>query len=134
MPVWIHQRRHAGPLRAAGFNLAGLGIEAGAERVRASVDKSFDQDQVFEIVDKIHAAGISVIGNYIFGLPRMTTTPWDHARLGRRAQLRIRQLLLGDGLPGSPLHHEAVRQERHCRATDATRSIPPIACRCRRAT
>src|SRR5262245_38726190 len=56
-------------LRAAGFTWLALGIEAGSERVRAEVDKGFRQDQIFEIVQKIRAAGINVIGNYIFGLP-----------------------------------------------------------------
>ncbi len=56
-------------LRAAGFTWLALGIEAGSEQVRADVDKRFGQDEVFEIVQKIQAAGIHVIGNYIFGLP-----------------------------------------------------------------
>jgi anaerobic magnesium-protoporphyrin IX monomethyl ester cyclase len=58
-----------GPLRDAGFNWLALGIEAGAERVRANVDKRFDQQEVFEVVQRIRAAGINTIGNYIFGLP-----------------------------------------------------------------
>ena len=57
------------PLREAGFTWLALGIEAGSERVRAGVDKRFDQQQVFEVVDQVRAAGINVIGNYIFGLP-----------------------------------------------------------------
>ncbi len=57
------------PLREAGFTWLALGIEAGAERVRANVDKRFDQEEVFEVVNKIRSAGINVIGNYIFGLP-----------------------------------------------------------------
>jgi anaerobic magnesium-protoporphyrin IX monomethyl ester cyclase len=58
-----------GPLRDAGFSWLALGIEAGDGRVRADVDKRFHQEEVFEVVGKIRAAGINVIGNYIFGLP-----------------------------------------------------------------
>jgi anaerobic magnesium-protoporphyrin IX monomethyl ester cyclase len=58
-----------GPLCEAGFSWLALGIEAGAERVRADVDKRFDQQKVFEVVSRIRAAGINIIGNYIFGLP-----------------------------------------------------------------
>jgi len=57
------------PLRNAGFTWLALGIEAGAERVRANVDKRFDQQKVFEVVSSIRGAGINTIGNYIFGLP-----------------------------------------------------------------
>ncbi len=56
-------------LKAAGVNWLAFGIEAGADRVRDNVDKSFDQKEVFEVIGKVREAGINVIGNYIFGLP-----------------------------------------------------------------
>src|SRR5205823_4336789 len=56
-------------LKAAGFNWLAFGIEAGADRVRDNVDKSFSQEEVFKVIAQVRAAGINVIGNYIFGLP-----------------------------------------------------------------
>src|SRR2546430_11861214 len=56
-------------LKAAGFNWLAFGIEAGADRVRADVDKAFAQDEVYRVIEGVRAAGINVIGNYIFGLP-----------------------------------------------------------------
>jgi len=56
-------------LKAAGFNWLAVGVEAGAGRVRADVDKAFGQDEVYRVVEQIRGAGINVIGNYIFGLP-----------------------------------------------------------------
>jgi len=56
-------------LKRAGFNWIALGIEAASERVRDGVQKGFDQNDVFRTVEKVRAAGINVIGNYIFGLP-----------------------------------------------------------------
>src|SRR6185437_8891302 len=56
-------------LKAAGVNWLAFGIEAGADRVRADVDKEFGQEDVFRVVKQIRDAGINVIGNYIFGLP-----------------------------------------------------------------
>ena len=47
----------------------------------------------------IKAAGINVIGNYIFGLPEDDARDdAGDARPRARAELRVRQLLLGDGL------------------------------------
>ena len=56
-------------LKRAGFNWIALGIEAASEHVREEVQKGFDADDVVVTVKKIQAAGINVIGNYIFGLP-----------------------------------------------------------------
>jgi radical SAM superfamily enzyme YgiQ (UPF0313 family) len=56
-------------LKRAGFNWLAFGIEAAAERVRDDVRKGFGQEDVFRTVDAVRAAGINVIGNYIFGLP-----------------------------------------------------------------
>ncbi len=56
-------------LKAAGFNWLAVGVESGAGRVRADVDKAFGQDEVYRVVEQIRGAGINVIGNYIFGLP-----------------------------------------------------------------
>jgi radical SAM superfamily enzyme YgiQ (UPF0313 family) len=56
-------------LKAAGFNWLAFGIEAGADRVRADVDKAFPQEEVYKALARVRDAGINVIGNYIFGLP-----------------------------------------------------------------
>jgi anaerobic magnesium-protoporphyrin IX monomethyl ester cyclase len=56
-------------LKRAGFNWLAFGIEAASERVRDDVDKGFGQDEIFRTIEKVRAAGINVIANYIFGLP-----------------------------------------------------------------
>src|SRR5205085_8823704 len=56
-------------LKAAGFNWLAVGIEAGADRVRADVDKGFGQDEVYRVIGEVGAAGINFLGYYIFGLP-----------------------------------------------------------------
>ena len=56
-------------LKRAGFNWLAFGIEAASERVRDNVDKSFGQEEIFRTLEKVRAAGINVIANYIFGLP-----------------------------------------------------------------
>ncbi|MCI0684162.1 MAG: B12-binding domain-containing radical SAM protein [Gemmataceae bacterium] len=98
-------------LRAAGFTWLALGIEAGSERVRADVDKRFHQDQVFEVVQKIRAAGINVIGNYIFGLPEDDLESMQ-ATLDLAVELNCEfaNFYSAMAYPGSPLYAQAVRE------------------------
>jgi radical SAM superfamily enzyme YgiQ (UPF0313 family) len=97
-------------LRAAGFTWLALGIEAGSERVRANVDKRFHQDEVFEVVQKIRASGINVIGNYIFGLPDDDLESMQ-ATLDLAVELNCEfaNFYSAMAYPGSPLYAQAVR-------------------------
>ncbi|HVO92927.1 MAG TPA: radical SAM protein [Terriglobales bacterium] len=56
-------------LKRAGFNWLAFGIEAASDRVREDVDKGFGQEEIFQTIEKVRAADINVIANYIFGLP-----------------------------------------------------------------
>jgi anaerobic magnesium-protoporphyrin IX monomethyl ester cyclase len=99
-------------LREAGFTWLALGIEAGSERVRAGVDKRFDQQQVFEVVGQVRAAGINVIGNYIFGLPEDDAETM-RATLDLAVELNCEfaNFYSAMAYPGSPLYERAVRQD-----------------------
>jgi radical SAM superfamily enzyme YgiQ (UPF0313 family) len=98
-------------LKAAGFNWLAVGIEAGADRVRTDVDKAFSQEQVYAVVRAIQAAGISVIGNYIFGLPED-----DHATMQATLDLSLdlkcefANFYSAMAYPGSPLYALAIRR------------------------
>jgi len=61
-------------LKAAGVNWLALGIEAASEEVRVGVEKGFDQDLMYATIEKIRAAGLNIIGNFIFGLPEDDST------------------------------------------------------------
>jgi radical SAM superfamily enzyme YgiQ (UPF0313 family) len=98
-------------LREAGFTWLALGIEAGSERVRAEVDKQFDQQQVFEVVGKVRAAGINVIGNYIFGLPEDDLdTMRATLDLAEELNCEFANFYSAMAYPGSPLYDLAVRR------------------------
>ena len=56
-------------LRRAGIRWLALGIESASSHVRNGTYKSFTRDDIFATVRMIQAAGINVIGNFIFGLP-----------------------------------------------------------------
>ncbi len=99
------------PMREAGFTWLALGIESGAEQVRAGVDKAFDQQQVFEVVGRIRAAGINVIGNYIFGLPDDDLTSMQATfDLATELNCEFANFYSAMAYPGSPLYEQALRQ------------------------
>ncbi len=98
-------------LRAAGIRWLALGIESGSEHVRDGAHKSFDHDDIVEVVHTIQKAGIHVIANYIFGLP-------DDDQKSMRATLELAKTLNCEfanlystmAYPGSPLYTEAVQK------------------------
>src|SRR5262249_41790090 len=99
------------PLREAGFSWLALGIEAGSARVRADVDKRFDQQEVFEVVSNVRAAGINVIGNYIFGLPEDDAeTMRATLDLAEELNCEFANFYSAMAYPGSPLYDLAVRR------------------------
>lgn len=56
-------------MKAAGINWLCFGIESASEHVRDDVDKSYSQDKIYEVIDRVRSSGINVIANFIFGLP-----------------------------------------------------------------
>jgi radical SAM superfamily enzyme YgiQ (UPF0313 family) len=98
-------------LKAAGFRWLAFGIEAGAERVRTDVDKGFDQDEVYRVIERVRDAGIHVIGNYIFGLPEDDLDTMQ-ATLDLAVDLNCEfaNFYAAMAYPGSPLYQRAVRQ------------------------
>jgi radical SAM superfamily enzyme YgiQ (UPF0313 family) len=57
-------------VRKAGIKWLCLGIESGDKSVRLEVAKGkFEEVDVREVIKKVHDADISVMANYIFGLP-----------------------------------------------------------------
>jgi radical SAM superfamily enzyme YgiQ (UPF0313 family) len=97
-------------LKAAGFNWLAVGIEAGADRVRTDVDKAFTQAQVYSVIRDIQAAGINVIGNYIFGLPEDDLATMQ-ATLDLALDLKCEfgNFYSAMAYPGSPLYDVALR-------------------------
>jgi anaerobic magnesium-protoporphyrin IX monomethyl ester cyclase len=98
-------------LKAAGVNWLAFGIEAGADRVRDNVDKSFAQEEVYDVLRRVRDAGINVIGNYIFGLPEDDLETMQ-ATLDLALDLRCEfaNFYSAMAYPGSPLYARAVRQ------------------------
>lgn len=98
-------------LRQAGFRWLAFGIEAASDQVRSGVDKRFDQELIYETLVKVRAAGIHVIGNYIFGLPDDDLESMQ-ATLAMSLELNCEfaNFYATMAYPGSPLYATALRE------------------------
>lgn len=98
-------------LKRAGFNWLAFGIEAASPRVRMDVRKGFAQDAIVRTLEKVRAAGIHVIGNYIFGLPED-----DHETMQATLDLALElncefaNFYCSMAYPGSALYVRALRE------------------------
>jgi radical SAM superfamily enzyme YgiQ (UPF0313 family) len=98
-------------LKGAGFNWLALGIEAGADRVRANVDKGFAQEEIYKVIGRVRDAGINVIGNYIFGLPEDDLeTMQATLDLATDLNCEFANFYCAMAYPGSSLYALAVQQ------------------------
>jgi len=98
-------------LKTAGFHWLAIGVEAGADRVRADVDKAFSQEEVYRVLARVRDAGINVIGNFIFGLPEDDLdTMQATLDLALDLNCEFANFYSAMAYPGSPLYDRAVRQ------------------------
>ena len=94
-------------LRAAGIRWLALGIESGSAHVRDGSNKTLDGDDIKTIVHDIQAAGINVIGNFIFGLPDDTLDSMtDTLLLAEELNCEFANFYSAMAYPGSPLHDQ----------------------------
>jgi len=97
-------------LRRAGFRWLALGIESASKHVRDGVEKGrFGSAEILNVVSKIQAAGINVIGNYIFGLPDDThETMRETLELAIEANCEFANFYCAMAYPGSKLYKMAL--------------------------
>lgn len=73
--IWCYARidtlkkKYLKMLRQAGFNWIALGIESSDSQILNAVAKPISKDQIIETVKAIQDEGLSVMGNFVFGLP-----------------------------------------------------------------
>ncbi len=97
-------------LRRAGVRWLAFGIEAASERVRNDVEKGFDQSDIAETIDAVRAAGINVIGNFIFGLPEDDLASMQATLdLALELNCEFANFYVAMAYPGSQLYNDAVR-------------------------
>lgn len=97
-------------MRKAGIKWLALGIESADESVRDGSNKSLDSNDIINIVSEIRAADISVIGNFIFGLPHdSVSTMRDTLSLAHSLNCEFANFYSAMAYPGSKLYVEALK-------------------------
>ena len=98
-------------LKAAGINWLCLGIESASDHVRDGAEKSFTNREIIDVVRRIQAAGIYIIGNYIFGLPDDSVERMQQTLdLALELNCEFANFYSAMAYPGSALYLSAVEQ------------------------
>lgn len=98
-------------LLRAGVNWLAFGIEAASEKVRDDVDKGFGDELVWKTLERSRAAGIRVIGNYIFGLPEDDfETMQKTLDMALELNCEFANFYCAMAYPGSSLYERAVAE------------------------
>ena len=98
-------------LKQAGFNWIAFGIESANKKVRQAVSKRIAQEKIQRAVDMTRAAGIHIIGNFIFGLPEDDfETMQETLNMAKEFNFEYVNFYTAMAYPGSQLYEDAVKQ------------------------
>ncbi|ARJ67207.1 B12-binding domain-containing radical SAM protein [Magnetospirillum sp. ME-1] len=98
-------------LKQAGVNWLCLGIESASDSVRDGADKIYTMDDIKDVCSRIQAAGIFIIGNFIFGLPDDTPERMQATLdLALELNCEFANFYSAMAYPGSQLYRDAVAQ------------------------
>lgn len=99
-------------LRSAGIRWLALGIESGSTHVRDGASKSLSSNDIHATVQAIQEAGISVIGNFIFGLPDDNhATMAETLSLAKSLRCEFVNFYSAMAYPGSALYRQALKED-----------------------
>ena len=100
--------RFLSKMKAAGINWVFMGLESGNDTVLLGVDKGQTVVEIREAVDKVHAAGIHIGGNFVFGLPEDTHESMAQTlALAKDLNTEYINLFIMMSYPGSFMHDTA---------------------------
>ncbi len=116
--IWCYARvdmtrpEYLAVLKQAGVNFLALGIESADPNVRKDVTKGRFKDlDIKQTVDVIRDHGISVAGNYIFGLPEDDGQSMQRTLdLALELNTEMANFYCAMAYPGSPLYGTAVKE------------------------
>lgn len=98
-------------MKQAGINWLALGIESANADVRDGASKKMRVNDIKERVEAIQAAGIHVIGNYIFGLPDDTLDSMNETlSMAKELNTEFANFYCAMAYPGSMLYKIALKE------------------------
>lgn len=97
-------------MKQAGINWLGIGFESGSREIRESVNKGrFDNNKIKGVVKLVRAAGINIVGNFMFGLPFDNyETMQQTLNLAKEINCEYANFYIVMAYPGSRLYEQAV--------------------------
>jgi anaerobic magnesium-protoporphyrin IX monomethyl ester cyclase len=98
-------------MKKAGVNWLAYGIEAASERVRQAVDKPSNQKIIDRAVEWTQQAGISIVGNFIFGLPEDDLeSVRESFEMAKRYNFEWANFYCAMAYPGTVLYDQVVKE------------------------
>ena len=98
-------------MKQAGINWVAYGIESASMKVRRGVAKKFEREAIKKAVEMTHAAGIYIIGNFIFGLPDDDLeTMKETLEMAKEFNFEYANFYTAMAYPGSQLYDDAIKQ------------------------
>lgn len=98
-------------MKQAGINWVAFGFESASNQVRNGVSKKFNHDTVKKAIEMTQAAGISIIGNFIFGLPDDDfETMRETLDMAKEFNFEYINFYTAMAYPGSQLYNEALEK------------------------
>ena len=135
--IWAYARvdsineRMVKRMKQAGINWLAYGFESASKRVRDTVAKKFSQDIVARAVEITRAAGINIMGNFIFGLPDDDMeTMQETLAMAKEFNFEYVNFYTAMAYPGSQLYEDAIKrgielpQEWHGYGQYAAETLP----------
>ena len=117
MNIWAYARvdtvneKMLKRMKQAGINWLAYGFESASADVRRGVSKKFGEDVVSKAVAMTQAAGIYIIGNYIFGLPDDNReTMRETLDMAKEFNFEYVNFYAAMAYPGSQLYQDAIKQ------------------------
>lgn len=98
-------------MKQAGMNWLAYGIESGNKNALNNVDKrGYDQEQIRRVISQTKAAGINVVGNFMFGLPDDSfDTMRETLEFAIELNCEYTNFYTTMAYPGSQLYHDAIK-------------------------
>jgi len=98
-------------MKQAGINWVAYGIESASRKVRRGVAKRYQEEAIRKAVEMTRAAGIYIIGNFIFGLPDDDLeTMQETLEMVKEFNFEYVNFYTAMAYPGSRLYRDSVKQ------------------------